>query len=205
MKKRKMFLRAFSLIMCILMVALSFPTAVFAEDETTSQGMSSQSGDAQQASLYEDAQESGLDREFIADIDNDSPAFFHSLYLSTEVIQRAVVAQDRVIKMIADRGSCVIVGRAADHVLRDYDNVVNIFIYAPEEYRIGRIMEVYGDTYEQAKKQIHRSDDARSSYYKKISGKAWGNRNNYNLMVDSSIGIEDSVELIVSYITNSTD
>ena len=149
------------------------------------------------------AQESGLDREFIADIDNDSPAFFHSLYLSTEVIQRAVVAQDRVIKMIADRGSCVIVGRAADHVLRDYDNVVNIFIYAPEEYRIGRIMEVYGDTYEQAKKQIHRSDDARSSYYKKISGKAWGNRNNYHLMVDSSIGIEDSVELIVSYITNS--
>lgn len=148
------------------------------------------------------AQESGLDREFIADIDNDSPAFFHSLYLSTEVIQRAVVAQDRVIKMIADRGSCVIVGRAADHVLRDYDNVVNIFIYAPEEYRIRRTMEVYGDTYEQAKKQIHRSDDARSSYYKKISGKAWGNRNNYHLMVDSSIGIEDSVELIVSYITN---
>ena len=146
------------------------------------------------------AQESGLDREFIADINIDSPAFFHSLYLSTEVVQRAVVAQDRVIKMIADQGSCVIVGRAADHVLRDYENVVNIFIYAPEEYRIGRIMEVYGDTYEQAKKEIHRSDDARSSYYKKISGKTWGNRTNYNLMVDSSIGVEETANAIVSYI-----
>ncbi|MBR5449638.1 MAG: cytidylate kinase family protein, partial [Clostridia bacterium] len=146
------------------------------------------------------AQESGLDREFIADINIDSPAFFHSLYLSTEVVQRAVVAQDRVIKMIADQGSCVIVGRAADHVLRDYDNVVNIFIYAPEEYRIRRTMEVYGDTYEQAKKEIHRSDDARSSYYKKISGKTWGSRTNYNLMVDSSIGIEETANAIVSYI-----
>ena len=58
----------------------------------------------------------------------------HSLYLSTEVIQQAIIAQDKVIHKIADNGSCVIVGRAADYVLRDYKNIVRIFIYAPETY-----------------------------------------------------------------------
>ena len=110
------------------------------------------------------AQESGLDREFIADINTDSPSILHSLYLSTDVVQRAIVAQDHVIKKIADEGSCVIVGRAADHVLKGYDDVINVFIYAPEDYRIGRIMEVYGDDYETAKKNIRHSDEARSSY-----------------------------------------
>ena len=100
------------------------------------------------------AQESGLDREFIADINTDSPSILHSLYLSTDVIQRAIVAQDKVIKRIADEGSCVIVGRAADHVLSEYDNVINVFIYAPDEYRISRIMEIYGDDYETAKKNV---------------------------------------------------
>ena len=146
------------------------------------------------------AQESGLDREFIADINTNSPAILHSLYLSTEVIQRAVVAQDKVLKKIADEGSCVIVGRAADYVLKDYDNVLNLFIHAPEEYRIGRIMEVYGDSYEMAKKNVRHSDEARSSYYKKISGKTWGDRRNYHLMVDASIGVEKSAEAIYSFV-----
>ena len=146
------------------------------------------------------AQESGLDREFIADINTDSPSILHSLYLSTEVVQRAIVAQDKVIKKIADEGSCVIVGRATDHVLREYDDVIKVFIYAPEEYRIGRIIEVYGDDYEAAKKNIKHSDEARASYYKNISGKSWGDPHNYNLMVDSSIGLEKSADVIYSYI-----
>ena len=146
------------------------------------------------------AQESGLDREFIEDINNSSPAILHSLYLSTDVIQRAIVAQDKVIKRIADEGSCVIVGRAADHILQDYDDVLNVFIYAPEEYRISRIMEIYGDSYEVAKKNVRHSDDARSSYYKKISGKSWGDRHNYHLMVDSSQGPEKSADIICAYV-----
>ena len=146
------------------------------------------------------AKESGLDREFIADINTDSPTILHSLYLSTEVIQRAVVAQEKVIKRIADEGSCVIVGRASDYILRDYDNVLNIFIYAPEEYRVNRIMEVYGDNYETAKKNVRHSDDARSSYYKNISGKSWGDRHNYHLMIDGSVGVEKCAEILASYV-----
>ena len=73
--------------------------------------------------------------------------------MSTNVVQQAVIAQSKIIRKIADNGSCVIVGRAADHVLRDYENVISIFVYAPEEYKIQRVMEVYGDSAEDAKKR----------------------------------------------------
>ena len=146
------------------------------------------------------AKESGLDTEFIADINVNSPAVMHSMYLSTDVIQRAVAAQDKVIRKIAEQGSCVIVGRAADYVLRDRDDVVNIFVYAPDEYRIGRIMEVYGDNHENAKKHIRRSDEARASYYKTITGKIWGDRHNYDLSIDGSIGLEKSADIIGAYV-----
>ena len=146
------------------------------------------------------AQESGLDREFIADINTNSPAVLHSLYLSTNVIQRAVIAQEKVIKRIAEEGSCVIVGRAADYVLKDNEDLLRVFIYAPDEYRIGRIMEVYGDSYENAKKHVRRSDEARASYYKKISGLSWGDRHNYDLVVNGSVGLEESAEIICSYV-----
>lgn len=146
------------------------------------------------------AKESGLATEFIAEININSPTVLHSLYLSTDVIQRAVVAQDRVIKRIAEAGSCVIVGRAADYVLKDHEDLFRVFIYAPKEYRIKRIMEVYGDSYDAAKKHVRHSDEARASYYKKISGLEWGDRENYDLIVNSSIGLEESAELICSHI-----
>lgn len=146
------------------------------------------------------AQESGLDREFISDINKDAPARLHSLYLSTDVIQQAIVAQDKVIREIADSGSCVIVGRAADYVLRKYENVVRIFIYAPIEYRKKRVMDIYGDTAEEAKNNINRSDLARASYYKKISEQNWGAYRNYDLLIDSSIGVEETAQLIYEYI-----
>ncbi len=146
------------------------------------------------------AQESGLDQEFISDINVNSPSHLHSLYLSTDVVQQAVQAQDKVIRKIADNGSCVIVGRAADYVLRDYEDVVRIFIYAPEEYKIKRVMEIYGDSYEDAKKNVRRSDDARASYYKNISENTWGDRRNYDLMIDSSIGVDASVDTICTYL-----
>lgn len=147
------------------------------------------------------AEESGLASEFIDNINESSPKRLHELYLSTQVGQNAIVAQYKVIHKIAESGSCVIVGRAADHVLRDLPNLVRIFIYAPQEYRIGRIMEVYGDTREEAAKYMRRSDNARSAYYHSISGHEWGDRKQYDLLVDSSIGLDETAELIVRYLT----
>lgn len=149
------------------------------------------------------AKESGLDKEFISNLNANSPAMLHSFYLSTEVVQQAIVAQDKIIRKIADEGSCVIVGRAADYVLREYENVVHIFIYAPTEYRVQRVMQVYGDSLEEARKNIRRSDEARAAYYKNISGKAWGDAHNYDLLINSSVGTERSAEIICQYVTRA--
>lgn len=148
------------------------------------------------------AQESGLDQEFVSEINANSPTMLHSLYLSSDVIQQAIIAQDKVIRKIAANGSCVIVGRAADYVLRNYEHIVRVFIYAPEEYRMKRVMEVYGDSIEEAKRNIYRSDEARAAYYKNISGKSWGERHNYDFLVDSSIGIENCAKAIYDYIAS---
>ena len=142
------------------------------------------------------AQESGLHKEFIEEININSPAFFHGLYLSTEAVQRAVAAQEKVIKRIAENGSCVIVGRAADYVLQEQEELLRVFVYAPEEFRIERIMQSYGDSRSDAMKNIKRSDEARALYYEKISGKTWGDRQNYDLIVNSAMGLEECAEII---------
>ena len=122
-----------------------------------------------------------------------------------DVIQQAIVAQDRIIRKIADNGSCVIVGRAADYVLRDYKNVLRIFVHAPETYRINRVMETYGDSDKDAAQNIRRSDNARASYYKNISGQEWGNSKNYHICIDSSIGVDKCADVILSYINAALD
>lgn len=147
------------------------------------------------------AQESGLDRDFISGINESSPDLLYDLYLSTNVVQRAVIAQEQVIRAIADNGSCVIVGRAADHVLRDYDNVIRVFIHAPKEYRVSRIMEMYGDSRADALRNIRHSDVARSAYYRNISGQNWGDPHNYHLCLDASMGADACVDLICGTIS----
>ena len=146
------------------------------------------------------AHESGLDREFISDIHKNAPDALRELYLSSHVVLRAIEAQGSIIRKIADNGSCVIVGRAADYVLRNYKNVVRIFVHAPKEYRMKRVMEVYGDTPKDAKRNIRRSDRARASYYRHISGKRWGDADNYELSIDSSAGVQSAARAIVDYV-----
>lgn len=145
------------------------------------------------------AQESGLDKEFISDLNENSPHILHDLYLSTNVVQQAVIAQEKVIRKIAENGACVIVGRAADHVLKDYDNVIRIFIHAPKEYRIQNIMEMYEDSAEEAAYHAKHSDDARAAYYRNIAQKTWGDVHNYDLCIDASIGREKCAEIICNY------
>lgn len=144
------------------------------------------------------AQESGLDREFVSAINRNAPRILYSLYLSTRVVRLAVIAQHRIIEKIADQGSCVIVGRAADYVLRDRENLFRVFVRAPEPYRISRVMEVYGDTPEEARDNIRRSDRARAAYYRHISGRRWGAAEQYDLVLDSSCGVQQAVEQLLA-------
>jgi putative MATE family efflux protein len=148
------------------------------------------------------AQESGLAEEFVSGLNANSPALMHKLYLSTEVVREAIIAQEKIIRKIADNGSCVIVGRAADYVLRDYEDVVRVFIHAPEAYRVKNVMEAHGETEQEGIKSIARSDAARATYYKNISGSEWGNARAYDLCINSSIGAENTAAAICDYIKN---
>ena len=145
------------------------------------------------------AEESGLDKEFISKL-NQKENKLHELYLTTAPVKFAMEAQEKVIQKIAEKGSCVIVGRAADYVLRDNKNLVRVFIYAPEDYRIKSVMEMYGDTKEEALKNIRKSDKNRASYYNLISNNTFGEAKNYDLCIDSSIGVENTAEIIYNYI-----
>lgn len=146
------------------------------------------------------AQESGLDKEFISGINKNAPRMLYNLYLSTKVVRLAVLAQHKILEKIAQQGSCVIVGRAADYVLRENPQVVRIFIQAPEEYRMQRVQQVYGDTPQESQDNIRRSDKARAAYYHHISGQRWGDPRHYDLVLDSSCGVEPSAQKILQFL-----
>ena len=148
------------------------------------------------------AEEAGLNQEYVSKLNQNSPSLMYDLYLSTTPVKEAIKAQDKVLKEIAKNGSCVIVGRAADYVLRDNANLVRVFISAPVDYRIQKVMEMYNDSKNKAKKSIIKSDKARANYYKGISGNTWGEAKNYDLCLNSSIGPQKCAEIICDYIKN---
>lgn len=150
------------------------------------------------------AEESGLGKEFISKLNQGSEGL-QELYLTTTPAKYAIEAQEKVIKEIASKGSCVIVGRAADYILRNNKNIIRIFIYAPEDYRVESIMEMYGDSKAEAKKNVSKSDKNRANYYKLISGKIFGDVNNYDLCIDSSIGAEQVAEIICNFVQNKNN
>lgn len=145
------------------------------------------------------AKESGLAEEFISKLNSEENPM-HSLYLSTTPVKYAIEAQEQIIKKIAEEGSCVIVGRAANYVLRDNKYLIKIYIYANQDYRVSKVMEMYGDTEKEALKNIKKSDKARSEYFKTISGLDWDDLSNYDLCIDSSIGSEETAKVICDYI-----
>ena len=143
------------------------------------------------------AEESGLAQEFISELNTNAPNVLYDLYLSTDVVKQAIIAQEKIIRRIADGGTCVIVGRAADYILRDYDNVINVFIHAPKDFRVRNIMEMYGDDERSAEENVKKSDHARSTYYRNTTGQKWGDPRGYDMCIDASLGEEFCVEQII--------
>ncbi len=146
------------------------------------------------------AEKTGLTEKFLSNTNSMKQSVPSNLYLSKSAEAQSIEAQKEVILSIAKQGSCVIVGRAADYVLRDNPNVVSVFIYATEEVKIKNIMEMYNDSYEEAKKMIKQSDKARSNYYQSITSLSWNDQHHYDLCIDSSIGKEKSAQMILDYL-----
>ena len=153
-----------------------------------------------QSSMLE-AKKRGLNKAYV----NESEDNDYDLYLSLDAQKDSIIAQNEIIKSLAndDNNSFVIVGRCADYVLRNYSNVVKIFLYAPMEYRTNNIVNNYGDSIEEAKKHILSSDKARANYYEIITNNKWGDENNFDLSIDCSIGNEKVVEAICDYLKSN--
>ena len=119
---------------------------------------------------------------------------------SLSLNERFFLAQFDTIRRIADEGSCVIVGRCADYVLRGMPEATNVFIYAEEADKIKRAVQEYGVPEDSVKKLMKDTDKARANYYSYHTGRKWGDHVNYNLSIDSGyIEIEDIVDLIIKY------
>ena len=107
---------------------------------------------------------------------------------------------DAIIKA-AQEGSCVFVGRCADYVLRDFSNVVNIFITASIDSRAQLFMKEKNCSHEEAVKRIEQVESRRASYYNYYTGKKWGHAAGYDLCIDSSIlGVTETEHLIAEFV-----
>jgi hypothetical protein len=109
--------------------------------------------------------------------------------------------QAKIIKELANTESCVIIGRCADFVLKDYDNVVKVFVHAPLPACIKTLKDMTGNPEREIEKQIAGIDKHRAEYYKYYTGRNWDNAKNYDLCLNSSqLGFEKCVEIVKSYL-----
>lgn len=105
--------------------------------------------------------------------------------------------QFRTIGELAEKGSCVFVGRCADYVLREREDVLSVFVHAPLEARVRRICDLRGISRQEAEKLIIRSDRKRANYYQHYTDWTWGAASTYHLSIDSSLtGIDGGVVMI---------
>lgn len=110
-------------------------------------------------------------------------------------------AQSEVIRRLADEGPCVFVGRCADYVLRDRNDVVNVFVTAPVPNRIKRSAARNGISEKDAYARIKDKDRERAEYYRRYTGKVWGSVSDVHMSVDTGrIGVENAARLIFDYI-----
>ncbi len=109
--------------------------------------------------------------------------------------------QAKVIKELAASESCVIIGRCADFVLKDFDNITRLFLYAPKENCIQRILNQEGGDEKEISKKIDKIDKYRAEYYRYYTGRNWYDARNYDFCIDtSSRSYSNLIGLVKSYI-----
>ncbi len=157
--------------------------------------------------LAKAAGDSGLSNHVLESYDEKKDGFFSGVVPSTFSVdlslgQKVFLAQFEAIKKIADTESAVIVGRCADYVLSEYENVVNVFITAPMDERIDRAVKYYNINDKKAMQTIQKMDKKRASYYNFYSDKKWGKADSYDLCISSSVGIDECVSIIKDFVSH---
>ena len=146
----------------------------------------------------------GFDKEVIlGNEDKSTNAFWYAGFLSGESLSlydKVYIGQSHVIRQLADKGSCVFVGRCAAKVLAEKEHLIKVFICAPMEQRIERVASGYNVTPEEAEKIIRKNDKARAAYYKKYAEMEWGKIDNYDLSVNTRVGTDKAADIIADYV-----
>ena len=114
---------------------------------------------------------------------------------------QVVSAQFEAMRNIAEKGDCIFVGRCADYILRDHDDLVSVFILGDMDERLKCLERRQGLDEAEARKKIKEVDKDRSSFYRYYSDQTWGDAQNYDMCINSSkLGVEGTVQVILDYI-----
>lgn len=134
-------------------------------------------------------------------LNEERPAHSAISFYGIEPMSPIFETQSAVIKDIAKGGPAIIVGRCADYILRDRDNVINVYVHADIDIRAKRSSERNSTEFENAKTWVLKTDDDRSRYYSRCTGRPWGLSSNYDIAIDTGkIGTKNAAELILSYL-----
>ena len=152
------------------------------------------------------AQASGFTPEMVAKQQEASPYSSHWAFALSEGQFMGASIQDqlwqlqrKIILDLAEKESCVIVGRCADVILKDHADCLTAFIHAKKEKRAKRIVEVYGETNVEIEKRIRDKDKRRAVYYEFYTGQTWGLAENFHVALDSGeLGIERCVDILAN-------
>lgn len=124
----------------------------------------------------------------------------HSSLGTLPIGDRLFLIQSEIIQKVASQGSCVIVGRCADYVLRDDPNAIRIFVHSPTEAKLKRIVHSYLIPEDEARSHMDRIDKERSGYYSHHTQGRWGKAENYHLSIDSSVlGLDGTADLLLHF------
>lgn len=156
--------------------------------------------------INETAKASGFAKSFVETHEEHRPgSFLYSLVTGGGVVAdeqpfpvQIFQAQSEVIRTIAARESCVIVGRCADYILRDRKDCLHVFICSDMASRARRIVERYGQTPKAPEKRLAEKDQKRKVYYKNYTGRVWGQAQNYDICLNSgALGVDTCTDMIV--------
>lgn len=160
--------------------------------------------------IAETAAHSGFAESFVQTHEEHRPgSFLYSLVTGTAPVAdeqpfsvQIFQAQSEVIRMLAERESCIIIGRCADYVLRERENVVNVFVHAPMDARVRRVCGRDGLEPAAAEKKIRQTDKDRIAYYNFFTSQKWGEAKNYDLTVNTAdVGVPGVVTLVQDYLS----
>ncbi len=150
------------------------------------------------------AVETGLSEEYIENNEqkrNALDALNSGYYFGMNNSDELFIKESELIKEIANKESCVIIGRCADFILKDNSNVIKVFVYSNMEDEVKRATKFYGLDEKNAKKEIKRINKLRASHYKYYTEKEWKDNSNYDICINSdALGVEKSAELIYDLI-----